>query len=251
MARTGERRSGGPEQRRGPRLRRAYFETRFGQLHVHHAIPPGGGFDEGPTLVCCPPLGGIGRLFRPFMALTGRDRSVYAADTPGFGESDGPVSPPLLADYAGAIVDFLDAMRFRAVDLVGCGSGSLLAAEVALTRKALVRRVVMVSVPLPEESERSAWRRAARPEPPVAYGPHPAQAWWAGNAMMSYAARDRLPLLQQPVMVLRPRDALWDATQRARSVLPSPRNVDLPDCGEDIFEVAPAEVQRVIAEFIA
>ena len=28
------------------RLRRAYFDSRYGQLHVHQAIPPGGGFDE-------------------------------------------------------------------------------------------------------------------------------------------------------------------------------------------------------------
>ena len=35
-----------------PRLRRAYFETRYGQLHVHYAIPAGGGFEEGATLLC-------------------------------------------------------------------------------------------------------------------------------------------------------------------------------------------------------
>ena len=251
MARTGDRRPGGPERRRGPRLRRAYFETRFGQLHVHHAIPPGGGFDEGPALVCCAPLGGIGRPFRPYMALSGRDRPVYAADTPGFGESDGPVSPPLLADYAGALVDFLDAMRFRSVDLVGSASGSLLAAEVALTRPALIRRVVMVSAPLPEEAERSAWRRAQRPEPPLAYGPNPSQPWWANNALMSYAARDRLALLQQPVLVVRPRDSMWESTARVRATLKNARGVDLPDCGEDVFAVSPLEVQQAVAEFLA
>ena len=30
-----------------PRVRRGYFESRYGQLHVHNAIPPGGGFEEG------------------------------------------------------------------------------------------------------------------------------------------------------------------------------------------------------------
>src|SRR6185437_5388989 len=29
------------------RARRGYFECRYGQLHVHHAMPPGGGFEEG------------------------------------------------------------------------------------------------------------------------------------------------------------------------------------------------------------
>ena len=34
----------------GPRMRRTYFESRFGQLHVHGAMPGGGGFDEATTL---------------------------------------------------------------------------------------------------------------------------------------------------------------------------------------------------------
>jgi hypothetical protein len=29
-----------------PRLRRAYHDCRYGQLHLHNAIPAGGGFDE-------------------------------------------------------------------------------------------------------------------------------------------------------------------------------------------------------------
>ena len=35
-----------------PRVRRGYFESRYGQLHVHNASPPGGGFDEGTSLLC-------------------------------------------------------------------------------------------------------------------------------------------------------------------------------------------------------
>ena len=42
-----------------PRLRRAYFECRYGQLHVHNAIPAGGGFDEQTTLVCLHASSGI------------------------------------------------------------------------------------------------------------------------------------------------------------------------------------------------
>ena len=41
-------------QRPPARLRRSYFDCRFGQLHVHQAIPAGGGFDEAPALVCLP-----------------------------------------------------------------------------------------------------------------------------------------------------------------------------------------------------
>ena len=73
-----------------PRLRRAYFECRHGQLHVHNAIPVGGGFDELTTLIC---LHGSGRHRPEFLELSkrlGTSRSIYSPDLPGCGESDAP-----------------------------------------------------------------------------------------------------------------------------------------------------------------
>ncbi len=72
-----------------PRLRRAYFDCRYGQLHMRYAIPGGGGFDEATTLLCIPGAPGTGRFFAPLLLPLGRDRSVYAPDLPGCGESDG------------------------------------------------------------------------------------------------------------------------------------------------------------------
>src|SRR6185369_3045594 len=90
-----------------PRVRRGYFECRYGQLHVHNAIPPGGGFEEGTALLCVHSTGQSGRTFQKFMPLLGRDRSVYAPDIPGSGESDGPTTRLSPADGAAALGDFL------------------------------------------------------------------------------------------------------------------------------------------------
>jgi pimeloyl-ACP methyl ester carboxylesterase len=262
-------------------MRRAYFETRFGQLHVHGAMPTGGGFDEATTLVCFHQSPMSGRVFRGFLALMGRDRSVYAPDTPGFGESDAPPTKPAIADYAGAMVDFLDQMRFRKVDLLGYHTGSLIAAEVALARPELVRRIVMAAVPVLTEEERAAFRRAPWPVPLAEDGSHLAtewqhsqkwrgpgvtleqlargfaeklrngpQAWWGASAVMDYAARERLALLKSPVLVLRPQDDLWEATLRARGVLRDARFVDLPQFGHGLFDVAPQAVVDATAEFL-
>ena len=153
-----------------PRVRRGYFESRFGQLHLHNAIPPGGGFDEATALICLHGTPASGRTFRKLLTLVGRDRSVYAPDLPGYGESDPPPSRPTIADYAAAIADFCDTMRFRQVDVLGHQSGAFVAAELAIVRPTVIRRVVLASIPLPTDADREAFRRAPWPVPPVEDG---------------------------------------------------------------------------------
>ncbi len=77
-----------PARAHAPVLRRAYFDCRFGQLHVHQAIPPGGGFDERTTLLCVPAPLTSAAAFQPLLGPFGRDRSVFAIDAPGAGQSD-------------------------------------------------------------------------------------------------------------------------------------------------------------------
>jgi pimeloyl-ACP methyl ester carboxylesterase len=252
-----------------PRVRRGYFESRYGQLHVHNAIPPGGGFEEGTPLLCLHKSPLSGRMFQRFLALAGRDRSVYAPDLPGFGDSDPPTSRPAIVDYAAAVGDFLDTMRFRQIDLLGYHTGSLVAAELAVTRPKQVRRLVLISVPLLTEPEREAdgshlaaeWQRiadaygaAGSPElvmgtfvEKLRNGVHPS---WLTYAALQYAVRERLGLITQQVLLLRPRDELWDATLRAREVLPKARCVDLSDQGPALFEIAPELVADGIREFL-
>ncbi|HUI61615.1 MAG TPA: alpha/beta fold hydrolase [Steroidobacteraceae bacterium] len=268
-----------PSTEAEPRVRRGYFECRYGQLHVHNAIPPGGGFEEGTPLLCLHQNPGSGRVFGRFLILAGRDRSVYAPDTPGFGESDPPGPRPAIADYAGAFADFLDSMRFRQIDVLGHQVGALMAAELAITRPNLIRRLVMVSVPLLTEAERelvrrapalpgedgnqllAEWRRTLDALGPgiaqevrlrmfadrLASGAHSA---WSLAAAHQYAARERLPLVTQPTLVLRPRDEYWDATARVREVLPKARCMDLPDQGAGLFEVAPEVVVGATRDFL-
>ncbi len=265
-----------------PRVRRGYFECRYGQLHVHNAIPPGGGFEEGTPLLCVhkPPL--TGRLFERFLTITGRDRSVYAPDIPGFGDSDTPAGArPAIADYAAAIGDFLESMRFRQIDLLGYHTGALIAAELAIARPKQVRRLVLVSVPVLSEAEREAIRRAPPVAPPVPDGSHLAGEWrrtldayganvplevvarafteklhntaaaaWAAAAALQYPVRERLAVIPQPVLVLRPKDDLWDATPRARELLPKARFVELPEQGPAVFETAPEAVADSVRDFL-
>jgi pimeloyl-ACP methyl ester carboxylesterase len=139
---TKARRVTGPIQME-PRLRRAYFDCRYGQLHMHYAIPAGGGFDEATTLLCIPGAPGSGRFFAPLLLPLGRDRSVYAPDLPGCGESDAAPEPLSSAGYAEALGDFLDSMHVRHVDLLAHDSGVAIAAAMLQQRAAQIGRVVL------------------------------------------------------------------------------------------------------------
>lgn len=131
----------------GPRVRRAYFESRFGQLHVHHAMPPGGGFDEATPLLCIHDAGQTAAQFTSFLYGMGSDRSVYATDLPGVGMSDGPDGSADTGTHAAVLGEFLDAMRIRRVDLLGVGEGARIAAEMVKQRPEHVRKVVQIAAP--------------------------------------------------------------------------------------------------------
>lgn len=125
------------------RTRRAYFDCRFGQLHVRTAFPTTGGFDEQVTLFCLHAEPGSSRMFARFLPEIADVRSVYAPDLPGLGESD-PSPSGGVAEAASAISDFANDLRLRQIDLLGVRSGAEVALELAVARPELVRRLVLV-----------------------------------------------------------------------------------------------------------
>ncbi len=128
------------------RTRRAYFDCRFGQLHVRTAFPTTGGFDEQVTLFCLHPVDSSSRVFSRFLPEIADTRSVYAPDLPGYGESDSSPARSV-ADAAVAISDLVNDLRLRQIDLLGIHYGAGVAAELAASRPELVRRLVLVGAP--------------------------------------------------------------------------------------------------------
>jgi pimeloyl-ACP methyl ester carboxylesterase len=262
-------------------LRKMYVDCRFGQQHVHTAFPSNGGFDERAPLVCVHASPSTGRAFRRVSAELGQDRSVYAPDLPGYGESEAPESAPSVAEYAAAIGDLLDTLRLREVDLFGHQTGSFIAAELAIMRPVQVRRVVLASVPVFDAKERDAFHQRPWPGRPRDDGSHLVEEWqrlrqsrgahvtmsrigqllaaslqagesaaWGPTAAVAYPAGERLPLVRQHALVLRPRDDYWDMTSRAEALLPEARSVDLPAQDAGLLEAGVPEVVRYVREFL-
>jgi pimeloyl-ACP methyl ester carboxylesterase len=274
-----------PSTRKSPpvtvHLRRMYVDCRYGQLHVHTAFPSNGGFDELVPLVCVHAGPVDGRSFRRVLAELGKDRSVYAPDLPGYGGSDAPESAPSVADYAASVADLLDTLRLRQVDVLGHQSGALVAAELAAVRPQQVRRVVLAGLPVFDAREREAFHQRPWPLRPREDGSHLVEEWerlcrargsaatparvgkalgsllqagdaaaWSSIAAVDYATGERLPLLRQPLLVLRPRDEYWDHAQRADALLHEARRVDLPDQDGGLLETGAGEVVRYLREFL-
>jgi len=123
-------------------LRRLYIDCRYGQLHLTTAYPQSGGFNELTPLLMLHADGGGGADFCAVAARLGSDRSVYAPDLPGCGNSDGPQRPTVASQVA-ALGDLLDALRLKEVDVVGSGRGAQVAFELSAARPQQVRRLAV------------------------------------------------------------------------------------------------------------
>ena len=72
------------------------------------------------------------------------DRRVVTFDNAGVGGSTG-TTPSTVAQMARDAIAFIEALELDSVDLLGFSIGSFVAQEIALTRPALVRRLVLAS----------------------------------------------------------------------------------------------------------
>ena len=227
--------------------------------------------------------------YRPLIEAMASDRRVIAFDTPGYGMSDPPPRPLSIMDYAAAFSDAVDALGLDGgapVDVYGYHTGALLAAELGLQRPDVVGRLVLSGVPM-RSSQECADRLAAARASPVATDDgaallaqsaalwryvvtqrHPdvpleravavfaeknkplQRGWWAYEGVWSYPARERLPMIVQPTMVLQPHDGLVDQSREACGLVSRGIFRELPNLSRDIFDVGADELAGALRAFL-
>lgn len=138
-------------------IRPRYVDTAEGVVHVVEAGQ--GGIGTPPVLLLHQSPRSADE-YREVLPLLGATRRALAMDTLGFGASDPPGEHSIEA-YGRGVLALLDALDLAVADLVGHHTGGLVAVEVAATRPARVRRLVLSSTPLVDEADRA--QRAARP----------------------------------------------------------------------------------------
>ncbi len=254
---------------------RGFLDCRFGQLHYRIAQPSR---PARVPLMCFHLSPSSGRIYGRLLAAMARDRIAIAPDTPGFGESDAPQEPPEIADYAAVMGEALDALEIGTVDLMGYHTGSKIAVELAQQRPQQVRRLVLVSAPIytPEELASQKADYAAKPlcddgahlkqsweghwkwrakDAPIAYVQREVaeslrggeRSWWGHAAAFAYAHADELPKVAQQVLVLCPKDDLFEPTQRAAGSIKNGRVVGLPDwAGHGMLDTHTDDVAKLL-----
>jgi pimeloyl-ACP methyl ester carboxylesterase len=100
----------------------------------------------GEPVICLHGLGGTKASFLPTLAALAESYRVFAADLPGFGESDKPIAAPYDAPYfARSVLDLMDALEIERAHLVGNSMGGRIAIEAGLMEPDRVGGIVLLS----------------------------------------------------------------------------------------------------------
>jgi pimeloyl-ACP methyl ester carboxylesterase len=257
---------------------RAYAKSRHGQIHYRIAGAHG---SRGPLLLLHPsPLNGS--IYENLMADMGRDRLVVAPDTPGFGMSDPPPSPPEISDYAAVMLDFVGELGLGLVDVMGYHTGSLTAVEMSRQNPDVVRKIVMISATCFTPQETADFRAKYVPKTADERPTDIAKRWpwfkrdfwrmensehrqlnlfldgqrnpdwsaWGHRAAFNYDIAKALQESAHPILLLNPEDDLWAYTPRAAPLLKNGRVHDLPGWTHGFLDAETAKVGMLLREYL-
>jgi len=220
-----------------------------------------GGDPRAPAHVLVHGIGVSARYFRPLSEALERDSHVLAPDLPGFGRSPRP-------DHALDVAELADVVAALVVDrgltepvLVGHSMGAQIVTEVLATRPGLAAGAVLIG-PVVDDTARSAVRQGLRLARDLVHeslrsnavvladylrcGPRRYAATLPH--MLGYAIHERLPLVQEPVLVVRGAQdpvapAAW--VDRLAGLAPRGSAHDVPGAGHVAMFLDPEGVRTL------
>ena len=262
-------------------LKRDYSNCRFGQ--IHYRIVSNNDSSKRP-LICFHLSPNSSRVYNPIISILGEQRTCIAADTPGFGESDSPISPPNIQDYAASMGELVDNLNFKEIDVMGYHTGSKIALTLALQRPKQIKKIILISAPVYSDEElknqkltmghkkvdqsfddgnhlKKRWSGHLKwvdKDAPVIFTHREVveslrggeNSWWGHRAAFEVSHKDLIPKIEQPILILCPDDDLLEPTLRAEKLLNRGELVRLADCSHGMFETKSKKISKVINKFL-
>lgn len=160
--------------------RKGYVDTRAGQVFYRQA-----GHGRPLLLLHWTPLSS--RMYRHIMPLlAARGFACIAPDLPGYGRSDPRPERWSMPEYAGVMLEVLDALGHTCVSVLGGHNGSSVAAEIARQAPERTDALILDGAPLLTPELRAAFAQLAESQPPVTRedGSHASQAFTTAVALL-------------------------------------------------------------------
>ncbi len=212
---------------------------------------------------------------------------TIAIDLPGFGGSDGPASPPTIADYAASMPCVLDRLDLDRADVLGHHTGALVATELAIAFPDRVGKLILNGpVPLTPE-EQAAFRADALAREKAATVIEPdgghlsaafqkraafvagsvplervhqyvlwmvsgsAPLWYGHNAAFSYDHAARMMAIAHPTLVLtNTGDIIYEQALKTMALRPDFAFVALEGGGVDVVDQLPEAWAAAVVDFL-
>ncbi|MAR78630.1 MAG: hypothetical protein CMM18_00200 [Rhodospirillaceae bacterium] len=259
---------------------RDYYNGIFGHLHFRRA---GKSSEVINPLILLHQSPSNGRPFEGLMEKISSDRLVLAIDTPGFGDSDAPISPPNISDYAFSIIELINDLNLDKVDLFGDHTGAKIAVEIIKQIPNKVGSAIFNSCPVYSKEQMDKMMIHLEEEKPKDIIPEDGshfvkrwkslqnwylnapielvnrdfiemqrpldKGWYGHNAAFAVNHADNLPQIEHPLLVLCPNDMLWDATKESSKYLVNGKVLELPNYGMGSLSVETEMYSNIFKEF--
>lgn len=272
------RQHGSARQPKRTHVKRGYLDGPYGQIHYYET-------GSGPTLVLSHQSPVCARMFeRALPNLRQAGIRAIAVDTPGYGNSDVPDSPPTIAEYGRAFHAVLDHFDLDQAHFLGHHTGASILCSFAAGNPDRVKSLILNGPPLLSAEQLKAARERISP------GPHPIHddgshlqarwdrrtrftpgwsdkvamhrrlvdqlwagptAWYGHRAALSYEMADDFQALRGPVMILtNTGDDIYDLARKAHGLRPEFTYRELRGGTHDIVDEQPQAWSQAVAEYV-